>query len=483
MLFLSEYEFGYADANKEYNRIPDIFKIAFCDNRKIVNKLINSYNFLLVGRKGVGKSAYCSKIRSLSTHTENLNAFAENFSDFEFNVFAKTGIDNDITGTQKYKKSWDFLLLVLIYKELYKLNVDADSSFYKIYDILNEIGFPADSKLKNDVMRLSKIKVGVDVISIDLNFSKNKNNQPKSYLERIDLLIDLLLENLNFIKLDSEKIIIVIDGLDDILRYKKNKIDIIASLIRSVDYLNDKILASEKKIKIILLIREDIVCLLNDPDLNKIIQDGAEILNWNDNTDGLKEIVKLRFLLSGVGIEKIDECWDSIFPKKIRNKNSWEYVLDYTLYKPRDVLQFLKYCQKLYPNHRSLTLSEMQAALKTYSNKYFIEEMKNELSGFVNEDIILVIPQVFRKLGQRAFKVSEISASFREQLSQRDIDMSDIKALLLNLFEAGYIGQLISNGKNKESVVFKYRNPTARIDYSQKFITHRGLHSGLGVRT
>ena len=40
-----------------------------------------------------------------------------------------------------------------------------------------------------------------------------------------------------------------------------------------------------------------------------------------------------------------------------------------------------------------------------------------------------------------------------------------------------------NGGKNtKQSVIFKYRNPTARIDYYQKFITHKGLHSGLGVR-
>lgn len=55
--------------------------------------------------------------------------------------------------------------------------------------------------------------------------------------------------------------------------------------------------------------------------------------------------------------------------------------------------------------------------------------------------------------------------------------------LMMYLFEAGYIGQLVSSGKDKKrSVIFKYRNPTARIDYYQHFITHQGLHKGLGVR-
>ena len=38
----------------------------------------------------------------------------------------------------------------------------------------------------------------------------------------------------------------------------------------------------------------------------------------------------------------------------------------------------MKFCQNEYPDHEKLTLSETQNVLKIYSNKYFIEEMKNE---------------------------------------------------------------------------------------------------------
>ena len=58
-----------------------------------------------------------------------------------------------------------------------------------------------------------------------------------------------------------------------------------------------------------------------------------------------------------------------------------------------------------------------------------------------------------------------------------------MKYLLLLLFDSGYIGQLFDNGRNKKkSVIFKYRNTSAKIDYKEKFIIHQGLHSGLGVR-
>ena len=108
---LQEYEFGVADATKEYSRNPEIFERAFCDPRNVVKKLIESYQFLLIGRKGVGKSAYSSKIQSIANNSGNLYAYPMNLSDFEFTTFAKTGIDEDVAGTHKYKTSWDFLLL------------------------------------------------------------------------------------------------------------------------------------------------------------------------------------------------------------------------------------------------------------------------------------------------------------------------------------------------------------------------------------
>lgn len=481
---LKEFEFGFADATKEYIRKPEIFENAFCDTRNIINRLIDGYEFLLIGRKGVGKSAYSSKIQSIS-HTSKMGLVAKlmNLNEFEFSTFAKTGIDDEVAGTQKYKTSWDFILLFEIYKVLFnELQMTECADINEVIYLLDQAGFSLDSEYKADIVRLTKIKVGVGVVNFDAEFEKKYNTSPSNYLERISIIIEKMLLGLGKAYLNERSVIIIIDGLDDILRYKKSKAEIISSLIRSVDYINDKCAQKRQKIKIVLLIREDIISMLNDPDLNKIIQDGAIILNWSNRLEELKQIVNLRFQLSGMSAEEAKKCWEKIFPSKIRQKASWMHILDHTLYKPRDILQFMKYCQQEYPENESLSLSETQNVLKIYSNKYFIEEMKNELSGFVDEELIYLIPTVFRRMGGRAFDLKEITRLFDEQC-KKNISDDAIKTLLLYLFDAGYIGQLMPNVQsNKRSVIFKYRNPTARIDYYQKFITHQGLHSGLGVR-
>ena len=452
-----DFKFGFADAMKELTRTPEIFEEAFCDPRNVVEKLLNSYQFLLIGRKGVGKSAFSSKIQSLANKSDKLFAIPMNLNDFEFTTFAKTNTDVEVSGTQKYKSSWDFLLLLSLYKVIFnELQITEVEEINDIIFLLDKMGFSLDSGFKADVTKLSKLKVGISIVKFDAEFEKAFNLQPQNYLERISILAEKMLDVLCRVELNDRQISLIIDGFDDILRYKKNKMDIVASLIRSADYINDCLMRCNKKIKILLLVREDLITMVVDPDLNKIIHDGGIVLNWANRLDDLKSLVNLRFALSGIKPSEIESCWHNMFPNKIKGKDSWDYALDHTLYKPRDILQFLKYCQTEYPENEKLTLSEMQNVLKVYSNQYFIEEMKNELSGFIDDELIVSIPSIFRRLGGRAFGLTEINKLSNEQCSKREISIDDSKMLLMYLFEAGYIGQLVTSGKStKRSVIFK----------------------------
>lgn len=482
---LRDYEFGFADATKEYTRKPEIFEKAFYDTRNTIERLTNNYQFLLIGRKGVGKSAFSSKIQSNADKSEGkIIAELMNLNDFEFASFAKTAVDAELSGTQKYKPSWDFVLLLSMYKIMTnKLGITENELMNEAVDLIKKAGFDFDEQYKSDIMRLNGIKFKGFGIDLSATFNDKYNLNPRNYAERLSILTDKMMLGIENVYIGEKKIVVIIDGLDDVLRYKKDKTEIIASLIRSVDNINEKMNQSKQDIKIVLLIREDIISMLNDPDLNKIIQDSAIWLSWSERLEELGEIIRLRFELSGLSKDESKRCWDNIFPKKIRGKSSWAYIMDYTLYKPRDILQFLKYCQTEYPDKESLTISELQKVLKIYSNKYFIEEMKNELSGFIDEELIYLIPSVFRRMGNRAFDIGEIERLFVEQTTKK-ITKETVKAILLHLFDAGYIGQLLPNphGQKKRSVIFKHRNPTTRIDYNQKFMTHQGLHSGLGVR-
>lgn len=479
-----DYTFGFADADTEFLRIENYFDNVFYDPHDNLKKIINGWPFIVVGRKGVGKSAYCAKIRSLQ-NDELFTSYLP-LNEFEYSTFAKTSTDKDITGTQKFKHSWNFLLLSLIFKSLKnEMNITEPESVTNVTSTLEKLGFSIDFNYKQFVTTLSKIRAGVNLKVFDVNYEHEFGNKPNDYLNRISTINDYMMDNLKDIYLENSKLLLLIDGVDDVLRFKKNRTEILNSLIRSIDYLNNCFVKQKINIKIVIFIREEIFSLLNDTDMNKIKRDSSIKIDWYNNTNALKQIIKLRMMFSGVSANNVNKEFINLFPKNIKNKPFWDYLLEFTLYKPRDVIQFFKCCQDLYGSNNKLSYSEVNETIKNYSNQYFIEEMKNGLSGFVNDELIIAIPSVFTKISTSSFTLGAFMVKMNQQLPSKNLDESDIKMLLFTLYETGFIGQLIQTGKGKHaktSVQFKYRNPSSTIDYNNTFIVHRGITVGLGIK-
>lgn len=475
---LKEFELGYADATKEFMLQPQIFKEAFYDPNNTLEKLLDSWKYILAGRKGVGKSAFGSKIRYLSEIENNIWTKNLQLNDFEYSTFAKASCEGDTNGTKKYFDAWNFLILFQIYKTLYEeKGITEIDEFSRVVSLLSKMGFPINISFKTLVANISRLKLGANIGVFDAEYETEFGYKPISFVERMSSITEKMKLVLKEVYV-NKKLYLLIDGVDDILRIKKNQVEILSSMLRSIDSINSYFFEEKIDIKIILFIREDILSMIVDPDINKIKRDALIALSWNDNTDGLLEIVELRLKLSGHGE---GQWWNKIFPNKIRDKASWKEILDHTMYKPRDILQFLHICQTWYPDNEKLSFSETNRALKIYSRDYFIEEMKNELSGYIDDRIIGVLPAVFQRTGSRAFSVSDIKRAIEQQLIGENIGDSDIKQLLLVLFEAGYIGQLVKGNRGKESVIFKYRNPGANVDYMERFLVHKGIQKGLGV--
>lgn len=475
---LGEYKFGYADATKELMIEPEIFETAFYDPHDILNKLMNTWKYMLIGRKGVGKSAFSSKIQFIAEHDAKCFAFPIQLNDFEYTTFGKASSDGDLVGTKKYLDAWNFIILIYIYKILYRnLNITEVREFNDTIALLGRLGFSITDTFKASVTNVSRLKIGANVGAFDAEYENEFGHKPISFSDRIGAIVEKMQNVLSKVHLPN-KVFMLIDGVDDILRIKKNQLDILSSLIRSVDMLNQNMYQEKINIKLLLFIREDIVNQITDPDLNKIKRDGSIHLSWVDNIDDLKQIAELRFKLTN---KNNVENWYNIFPNDLHGKDSWEALLEHTLYKPRDVLQFLCTCQEIYPNKECLSYAEMKNAIKKYSSDYFIEEMKNELSGYTDDVLINTLPSTFQRLGSRSFTFEKLLQVINEQSISKKYTEQDIRQLVLVLFESGYIGQLIDGHLGKQSVVFKYRNPTAVIDYNQKIIIHRGIQKGLSI--
>jgi hypothetical protein len=479
---LKDYTFGFADSETEFTRRPDIFREAFYDPKEILDKLLNSNEFILMGNKGVGKTAYSAKIRSLVESNENLNAHQVTLANFEFDKFSTLSRE-EYNGSQKFKLAWDLTLLIEIYKFLSSsMDYTSVESFYNIVDFLKD----------NNLMHLDSINSTVRSFkNIEFMGKYFKLISEKRKLTLVDYslseLCEYLQRSLCDIDFNGIQNYLIIDGLDDILRHEKLKIEMLSGLFRSIGQINDYLFRKNIPIKIIILAREDILSGITDPDFNKIKRDGGIKLDWNNPND-LMEVVKLRFLLSGVKEDDLDNHWNHIFPPRINHLKSFKYVLQYTLNKPRDILQFLEQCKKEYPQNDKVNYSQLKYIMDQYSTDYFYEEMKNELSGFMLDNDIDNFEIVFSDIGRTDFTYNRFRYVAAKYFSDKNEDY--IRKVFNILFDNGYIGQVIEvpyydkrkkKTLNKSKAMFKHKNPTMKMNLANRFTLHKGLYKAFNL--
>ncbi|HFI0345143.1 TPA: hypothetical protein ACGOWL_000543 [Streptococcus suis] len=362
---LKDYTIGFADATKELKQSPEIFKNAFYDPKGMIEELKNGYKYMIVGRKGVGKSAVSAKLQSDSEISKEYSTLSIMLNEFDYTIFSKTNANADVQGTKKYLESWKLILLLTIFKNLSKNSYYQDNiNFMKMIGFIEDFGFNVSFDMQQYVGYLAKLKSGRNSDKFNLKFEDIFGYSPNDFTEGISNLNKMMINTIN--ELDLEKnYYFLIDGVDDILRLKTSHIEILSSLIRAVDILNEKMYGKHvNSIKFLLFVREDILTLISDPDLNKILRDGKISLTWVDNPIDLKQIVELRLGMSN----KLESgsLWDKIFNFSLdwSGKSSWEWMLNHTLYKPRDVLQFLEISKEQYPNNETISYQEMKNIIK-----------------------------------------------------------------------------------------------------------------------
>lgn len=478
-LTLKDYIFGYADAEVEYTHKKEIFSHAFYDINNNLDKLINGHHFMLVGRKGVGKTAYSAKIREMASSESGICAATLLINQLEYRTFNKLA-DNKYVGTQKYEMIWKWSLCIQIIKFLINdLKITENEGLNTLVDILENNGIVLSDSLPMIVKRYAKIHAQLSVKNITFKYSSGDENITIDMFEFIEKMLAVL-----YTVGYNKKIILIIDGIDDILRFKKDKIEMISGLIRAANNLNLSFRQTNTNFKNIILIRNDILYLINDPDINKIKRDGSINLLWDQ--DSLKEMLDLRFKLLENKKNDID-YFSLIFPVRIKNNKAWDFIIDHTLLRPRDILQFLVQAQNMYPNKSKLSYAETLNVLKAYSTDYFIEEMKDELSGLIDDQCIQSLHPIFQKIGDRNFLYSDFKESVIK-VEGKEKDDSYYREILLALMECSYVGQIVpvtTYNKNtkrhetKNQVHFKYKSPRLTLDLSNKFIIHRALHKSL----
>lgn len=471
---------GFNDGKREASRMKD-FEQYYFDYNGNVDKIVKSEKFLLLGKKGTGKSLLAEYINKKSYSDSNW--FCKLASYKEFNFHELVHLKSNSIKPNEYITIWEWIILLEIAQQCVQ-----DNSINNIYkDNLKEFmenNFMGLKLNMNKVVEVTKKKTINGGILKPITISGNLGSDTKyAYGSYIDYIEDLRENVLLALNGSTNKYTIIFDELDDKFRnediYKSN----IISLIKISDRINELFFNENLDVKVILLLRTDIFYILNDPDLNKVEQDGSVKIEWGNTIKSNSPLFsmilnKIRKSIPELEMKNDSELFKILFPQDINYRRPNEFILGRTYFRPRDIVTYLNLIIQKYPDTGYFGYRGFLELEKNYST-YFYKEIRNELFGHLSDEKIDNSFLLLKQYKEPEFTYDEIKAYYESKINiYKEIDLDET---LKYFFNFGVIGnKQFNKEKGKDFYSWAYRE-NIEIDYDKKFVIHLGLRKELSV--
>ena len=365
--FRSDDTIGNLDAESD-----DFLHSCFFESNvyKTLSNFENNSDFtkrIIVGRTGSGKTALLKQIKKDQRikKTNEIEAESTVFEHIKNNVFISQLNDEKIDLRVFYKSLWVHVLLTKIietidtekFLDLLKKPLSTIKKRYNIdlaKDYVNsfENGFFNDNIVSEMTDRMHndlKASLGLPGINLGGGISSDASQKIQRETSRY-VSSELLKKQKELIKIIEDefsnenqiKIIISIDDLDKSwLSSSEIRYDFINALLDAF-----KELINIKSVKILISIRTDIMMGIYNNNLRQEEKDKAFILPIKWNRKEISEILdkRINHLIKHKYQSRSDVKFSEIFNFSIKNTTVNEYILDRTMLRPRDAIDFINIC-------------------------------------------------------------------------------------------------------------------------------------------
>jgi len=439
---------------------------------------------IVIGRKGTGKTAIFYGLRSsvprgYSHLMLDLKPEGHQFTRLRENVLAHVSL-----GLQEHTMTaiWNYLLLTeiarkIIYSES-KHAYGTDSRLerynrvrkaYEAHDPGRDEDF--SQRLLQHVDRMILLLQGVSEKDLPGQITE------KLYSTDIRELSDALGEYLE----EKEAVWLLIDNIDKGWPTRgttSSDIVIVRALLEATRKIQRQLQGRDVDFKCLVFLRTDIFehLLSETPDKGK---DTAIRLDWED-IEVFKEIVRRRIEQSTGLNTEFSRLWPQVFESHISTEDSFSYIVQRTLMRPRDLLMFLHRAVEvaLNRNHGLVTADDIRQAEKSYS-----------------EDLLLAT----------AFEIGDIARELRDVLYAFDrsrpiLSPDNLNAVLERaglgnvaaektidvLLWFGFLGVIAPQGEERYSynVIHNINRLKATIQQGGgQYVIHPGFRAALNIAT
>lgn len=444
-----------------------------------IEDIENGEKHFIIGRKGTGKSAI---VQYLSEKAKSENGYyVEKLS---FSVFPYSEIrakqDEKVAFPNQYVSLWKYV----IYSSILKMMSRSETIDSQLRELLVKV-FP-----DNPIQRLSKlfeemtnetISVGIKNLVQYKKTTKNQTVANLSWTDKVDIFEEIILQNI-----DGAKYQILFDELDDSymdIEKKSEYLQMLASLFKAVQSIKALFQIVPNNIQPIVFLRDDIYNQIIDSDKSKW-KDFEASLIWT--REELKNMLAYRITRSVIPrraeilpFKKAWKrvCFDDSVPVKKGNKPFFDYIIEYTFLRPRDLIVFLKdSCQRA------------KSAGRDQINAQVIDKYMVEYSGDLRNDLEMEILPILPRIREIMMTISHVrSAVFPykrlkpklEKLLSKEIEENPIylDRVMNTLFNFNVIGNKTKNNVH----VFSYLKKYSEINLEENLIIHKGLLKSMAI--
>lgn len=372
-------------------------KIVFEDFLDLAEQL-DAEKFILLGRKGSGKSAFARYHYERAKSEANFFCSFVNKENFAFEATIQAAKSSGENFPREALFKWVILTRLI---DLYTSNETFKESRY--YKNLKEFlkknrGFvDIDNDQVASIRKSGSFEVGVEKLQRIFRGSKKselETNLTKAPFYKIikpleTALTEALREEIEYKQ--QNEYVLFFDDLDiGFKAHEETDIEALLALIRTAREYNNTIFQDiGPRIKLVILLRDDIADALAraGADANKMLKSYGVTIDWyqelllkigkNEKELAIRKFINRRiaeaFNQCNMAVDR-DDPWGSLCMVDFKS------VLDLTLYRPRDLLLFFLPLEK-----HNFNYPLDSEAIKQLEKKYissFVEEVRNEMWAF-----------------------------------------------------------------------------------------------------
>lgn len=482
-------QFGEIDAKNEVfdqNKIGiQVFHNSFEIPPSVdMEKLTSGAKFFVYGQKGCGKTALLLHLKKLlddsGANTRTI-LFKSGITEPERQSIASgkgfeiVEQDNIRSVEYDYKINW----LWYIYRNLLRMmnpkdsdeNSDIIVSLKKIIGVHGEIKTSLLSDLTTKSIksfaRASFTAAGLSSeIGAELETIKN-GTQDRIEIEIVDL-VERYLPKVRFNQ--SKRNVLLFDELELFWNrpdQRERDLFLIRDLLYAVSRVNRTVGANTSALGVVASVRSEVLNEVNrvGPEIGRDVDDLGIRVNWNvrsdDPTQPILRIVENKIKYSEIQFDEqpTDDIWDMYFPKSAYSRDFKQYLLDNSMFKPRNIVTLLSLAKNYQPKSLTISTDAIEEVQLEFSRKTW-REIEEELSGEYSSDQVGAIKSILTGYRSR-FHINDLQDRINE-LSRIDSRVkagfskeSDVVKLIQSLYRVGAIGnRYFVQGPVKEEIRF-----------------------------